>query len=229
MNNELVKITFSMDNEIYFECWVLKIGNEFWFKAHDVAVFLDYQDTNQTIRKNVPIEGRKQWRELEQCLHGVRVPLYWKPHTIFITEGGLNKLICRSTKPETFRFQTWVFDEVLPTLREKGTYTIQSVIEENDRLVISLNSQLANKYKQLVQLKKSFNSQLATRDRQIGIQKERIANQIEQLKVRKELLTIIDQLLVIREEKISRLEERSAVVPISNETRHVFQLYRNRD
>jgi prophage antirepressor-like protein len=65
MDNQLVKKTFTLDNRIGFDCWVVKIDNEFWFKAHDIAIFLAYQDPSQAIRKNVPIEIRKQWREFE--------------------------------------------------------------------------------------------------------------------------------------------------------------------
>jgi hypothetical protein len=68
MDNQLVKKTFILDNRICFDCWVVKIDDEFWFKAHDIAIFLAYQDPSQAIRKNVPIEIRKQWRELRTRL-----------------------------------------------------------------------------------------------------------------------------------------------------------------
>ena len=29
---------FTID-EISIDCWIIKIDNEFWFKAHDIAVF----------------------------------------------------------------------------------------------------------------------------------------------------------------------------------------------
>ena len=39
MENQLVQKTFTID-DMSFDCWVIKIG-KFWFKAHDIAVFLE--------------------------------------------------------------------------------------------------------------------------------------------------------------------------------------------
>lgn len=40
----------------------------------------------------------------------------------FLTESGVYRLIMRSSKPEAERFQDWVTDEVLPTIRKTGGY-----------------------------------------------------------------------------------------------------------
>jgi len=39
MDGQLVQKTFTID-ETSIDCWVIKIDNKFWFKAHDIAVFL---------------------------------------------------------------------------------------------------------------------------------------------------------------------------------------------
>ena len=50
---------------------------------------------------------------------------------VFISEGAVYRLICKSTTevisplPEAIEFEKWVFDELLPTLRRTGTYTIR--------------------------------------------------------------------------------------------------------
>jgi prophage antirepressor-like protein len=41
---------------------------------------------------------------------------------LIINESGLYRLIFRSDKPEAKRFQSWVFEEVLPQIRKTGTY-----------------------------------------------------------------------------------------------------------
>ena len=58
MEGQLVQKTFTID-ETSIDCCVIKIGNKFWFKAHDIAVFLGYQKTNQAVLKNVPETHRK--------------------------------------------------------------------------------------------------------------------------------------------------------------------------
>lgn len=71
----------------------------------------------------------------------------------FLTESGVYKLIMRSNKPEAERFQDWVTDEVLPSIRNNGGYianqenltpeqivanaliVAQNIIQEKDRLL----------------------------------------------------------------------------------------------
>ena len=48
----------------------------------------------------------------------------------FLTESGVYKLIFKSHKEEAERFQDWVTDEVLPTLRKTGSYTIKKANKE---------------------------------------------------------------------------------------------------
>ena len=46
--------------------------------------------------------------------------------TTFINEGNLYRLIMRSKLPSAEKFESWVVDEVLPTLRKTGSYSIQT-------------------------------------------------------------------------------------------------------
>jgi prophage antirepressor-like protein len=160
VEGQLVHETFTLDN-IDLDCWVIKIDCKFWFKAHNIAVFLNY---------NVPPEERKSWEELDPGKN-YQVPSYWTPNTVFISEGGFYRLLCRSTKPQSNRFEKWVFDDVLPTLCETGQY----------------------------QLEKSFHEQLAIKDTELA-------------KIRGKVLELYDKV---------------AVMTISDETKHVFRLYRN--
>ncbi len=70
----------------------------------------------------------------------------------FLTESGVYKLIFKSRKEEAERFQDWVTDEVLPTLRKTGTYSIQQTnvpfkeqVEATDFIANSLNVNEASK------------------------------------------------------------------------------------
>ena len=51
-----------------------------------------------------------------------------------ITEAGLYKIIMRSNKPIAEKFQEVVCEEILPTLRKKGEYKIQSILDRNKEL-----------------------------------------------------------------------------------------------
>ena len=92
--------------------------------------FLGYQNPEQAVRSLVPCEAWKSWEELRGAMG--QHPLFppnWQPHTVLISEGGLYRLLCKSTKPAAIKFERWVFDEVLPTVRETGTYTIHQHLQ----------------------------------------------------------------------------------------------------
>lgn len=48
----------------------------------------------------------------------------------YINEGDLYRLIAHSKLPSAERFETWVFDEVLPSIRKHGAYMTEQVIEK---------------------------------------------------------------------------------------------------
>ncbi len=47
----------------------------------------------------------------------------------FIPEGDVYRLISHSKLPGAERFESWVFDEVLPSIRKHGVYMTDDVIE----------------------------------------------------------------------------------------------------
>lgn len=47
-----------------------------------------------------------------------------KQEIAMVTEPGLYRLLFRSIKPSAQRFQNWVFTDVLPSIREKGSYQL---------------------------------------------------------------------------------------------------------
>lgn len=48
----------------------------------------------------------------------------------FLTESGVYKLIFKSRKEEAEKFQDWVTDEVLPTIRKHGAYMTDNTLEK---------------------------------------------------------------------------------------------------
>lgn len=58
----------------------------------------------------------------------------------FISEPNLYRVIFRSNKKEAVKFQNWVFDEVLPSIRKTGSYSLPtpqtlSTVKERNGLV----------------------------------------------------------------------------------------------
>jgi len=61
----------------------------------------------------------------------------------FLTESGMYKLIFKSKKEEAEKFQDWVTDEVLPSLRKHGLYATDELLDNPDLLI-----QVATKLKE---------------------------------------------------------------------------------
>ncbi len=53
----------------------------------------------------------------------------------FLTESGVYKLVFKSRKPEAERFQDWVTDEVLPSIRKNGMYAEDELLDNPDLLI----------------------------------------------------------------------------------------------
>lgn len=132
MSSSLVRRKFAISNEAAFECWIFKSRDgKFWFKAKDLTTFLLYANTNHAITDNVHSDWRKEWAELNDlsAYASHDVPSNWQPHTVFISEPGLYALISRSKKPSAVLFTRWVYEEVLPSLRESGAYVCDTVTQ----------------------------------------------------------------------------------------------------
>ncbi len=95
------------------------------FCAKDVAVALGYQNTNKAISdhcKGVPI------RYPLKTAGGVQ-------DVRFITEGDMYRLIASSKLESAQRFESWVFDEVIPAIRRNGGYMVARADETPEQLM----------------------------------------------------------------------------------------------
>ncbi|WP_102815642.1 Bro-N domain-containing protein [Clostridioides difficile] len=90
-----------------------EIDNKPYFVGKDIAKSLGYKNTNDAILRHckgvVKHEGFK--------INGIKIAL--------ITEGDVYRLIVGSNLPNAEKFESWVFDEVLPSIRETGKYQLQ--------------------------------------------------------------------------------------------------------
>ncbi|HCP7137698.1 TPA: hypothetical protein OE941_000371 [Clostridioides difficile] len=92
---------------------MVEIDNKPYFVGKDVAKSLGYKNTNDAILRHckgvVKHDGFK--------INGIKIAL--------ITEGDVYRLIVGSNLPNAEKFESWVFDEVLPTIRQTGQYQAQ--------------------------------------------------------------------------------------------------------
>lgn len=89
-----------------------------WFCATDVAKVLGYQNPQQAIRLHCKLMGVREFSTPTKNQYDTIVMQNVK----FITEGNVYRLISRSKLPSAEKFETWLFDEVVPSIRFKGYY-----------------------------------------------------------------------------------------------------------
>lgn len=105
-------------------------ANEPLFCAKDVATALGYADTADAISRHCK-SGKKVFHPHANGVGGVNM--------VFITEKDVYRLIMRSNLPDAEKFQDWVCDEVLPTIRKHGVYatpqTIDNLLADPDNAI----------------------------------------------------------------------------------------------
>jgi prophage antirepressor-like protein len=87
-----------------------------WFSAKDVCNILGYKNDSDAIAKHCKSRGVA--KRDTPTTSGVQA-------LSFIDEGNLYRLIVKSRKPEAEKFEAWVMEEVLPSIRKTGGYTVR--------------------------------------------------------------------------------------------------------
>lgn len=97
------------------------------FNPKDVAKCLDIKDVNSVTRNF----NDKQIIKLKNSdMHNIHIRKLNNAGENFLTESGVYKLIFKSRKESAEKFQDWVTDEVLPTIRQTGGYVVEDKEEE---------------------------------------------------------------------------------------------------
>lgn len=105
---DLVKV---FDNPEFGEVRTLDADGKIYFVASDVAKALGYSNTRDAIsrhckgvvKRDTPTSGGKQTMNV-------------------IPEGDVYRLVVHSKLPSAEKFESWVFDDVLPSIRKSGGY-----------------------------------------------------------------------------------------------------------
>lgn len=91
---------------------VVMVDGEPWFVGKDVAEVLGYADANKAVRDHCKGEPKRRPLQTPGGLQEVRI----------ISEPDMLRLIVGSKLPAAERFERWVFEEVLPSIRKTGAY-----------------------------------------------------------------------------------------------------------
>lgn len=139
-------IIFSKDE--FGDIRTLVIDEKPYFCASDIAKALGYSNPNDAVSRHcraivkhdTPISGKIQ-------------------QINFIPEGDVYRLIMKSKLPTAEKFESWVMDEVLPTIRKTGGYvnnddlfidTYLPFADDNTKLLFSTTLETVRKQNELI-------------------------------------------------------------------------------
>ena len=102
------------NNSEFGEIRAMEVDGQAWFVGKDVAEALGYQNTRDALGKHVEDEDRA-----DVAIHDGRQ----NRNMTIINESGLYSLIMSSYLPRVREFKQWIFDVVLPSLRQDDDFT----------------------------------------------------------------------------------------------------------
>lgn len=145
MNNELRVF----ENAEFGSVRTVEIEGKPYFVANDVTKALGYSNSRDAVARHCKGVVKRD----TPTTSGIQSMSY-------IPEGDLYRLITHSKLPSAERFENWVFDEVLPSIRKNGGYISGQETMSDDELLAKALMVAQNK--------------IAERDRQIAEQDKRI-------------------------------------------------------
>lgn len=113
------------ENPLFKVRVIMRLGDP-WFVAKDVATCIEHSNVTKMcelcrdkdrIVENVAV--LKQTNESLECFSGQQ-----SPNLTLISESGLYRILAKCNLPKCEPFESWVFDEVLPSIRKTGSYSV---------------------------------------------------------------------------------------------------------
>ena len=102
-------------NETDISIRIQNIDGNPWFVAKDLCDALELNDVRRAVE---PLDDDEKLTG--EILQSGQRRLMW-----LVNESGMYALVIRSNKPEAKKFRKWVTNEVLPSIRRTGSYTVQ--------------------------------------------------------------------------------------------------------
>ena len=101
---------------------VIEENGKYLFCGLDVTAALGYKDSAKALKAHCTSDGWAFYPLIDNVGR--------TQQTRFISEGNLYRLIVHSKLPSAERFERWVFDEVLPSIRKHGAYITREKLWE---------------------------------------------------------------------------------------------------
>ena len=126
------------------EIQIKVIDNNPWFLASDIAKALSVKNVSMMV-ENANVKETHTRIILNYTLGG-------EQKMLFVDEAGMYKILMKSRKAVAERFQDWVSEQVLPSIRKTGSYSVN----QNNALPADYEIQLMKAKTALIQAQQSF-------------------------------------------------------------------------
>lgn len=136
MNNFNITPFFKKE---FGEIRVIEIEGKPHFVGKDIATSLGYSNPRDAISKHC--KGVVKCDSFKEGGHSIAL----------LPEGDVYRLITKSKLPQAEKFESWVFDEVLPSIRKHGMYAKDELLNNPD-LMIAVVTELKQEREQRKQL-----------------------------------------------------------------------------
>ena len=142
------KQIYLFENEEFGNIRILDIENKPYFVAVDVAKALGYINTSDAIKQHC------RWVVKHEVPHPQS-----KNKTLevnIIPEGDMYRLVSNSKLKSAEKFESWIFDEVLPSIRKHGAYITQELLADKETLEdtiyqLQLDAKMIKEEKEVIQ------------------------------------------------------------------------------
>ena len=214
--NELVKV---FENSSFGSVRIVMRNGEPLFVAKDVADGIGHSDTSAMCKlcrdKDKVVVNYAELKhsdDLSECFKGQQ-----SPNLTLISESGLYRILAKCNLPKCEPFESWVFDEVLPSIRKTGSYSmapksyaealraLAAEVEEKEKAQLALEAEKEQHAKDNQEWRNGFD--IVNRQKsQISTQREKTAmitasiKSRENIKLRDENEKLLDENDKLREQ-----------------------------
>lgn len=110
-----------------------EINNQIWFLANDVCSILEYKNPRRTIDLHCKEKGVTKRYTLTSG---------GNQEMVYINEPNLFRLIIKSKQEKAVIFEEWVMEELLPTIRKTGSYSLTINAEQQQQIQQAVNERV---------------------------------------------------------------------------------------
>ena len=114
------------NNEEFGQVRTIEVDGKIGFVGKDIATALGYAEPTKAVRTHCKGVSKMDI----PTNSGIQ-------NMSIIFEGDVYRLIIKSKLPSAEKFETWVFDEVLPVLRKTGSYSINNNMSYTQMFVMA--------------------------------------------------------------------------------------------